>query len=114
MNHSKKIIIGLLIIIVVCLVSIASLYRKINTIKSPNQVGQDEVMRLVSMVGKLVILPSNERPTIATVTNPEKLRDQPFFSNARSGDRVLIYELSKKAILYREAENKIIEISPLN
>jgi hypothetical protein len=69
---------------------------------------------LIEEVGKLIILPDNEQPTVATVTDLEKLRGQPFFTNAQVGDTVLIYSLAKKAILYRPNENKIIELAPLN
>jgi hypothetical protein len=70
-------------------------------------------LQLVAMVGKLVVLPENEQPTIATVGDVEKLKDQPFFKNAQVGDKVLIYNQAKKAVLYRPSENKIIELAPL-
>jgi hypothetical protein len=69
---------------------------------------------LVTAVGRLLVLPTDESPTIATVTDLAKLQDQPFFANALVGDRVLIYANAKKAILYRESENKVIELAPLN
>jgi len=56
----------------------------------------------------------NEKPTIATVEDRKKLTDQIFFKNARNGDKVLMYTQSKKAILYRRSENKVIEIAYLN
>lgn len=70
--------------------------------------------KLVAAVGQLMVLPTDEQPTIATVTDLEKLKDQPFFANAQIGDKVLIYTSAKKAILYRSSENKIIELAPLN
>ena len=72
-----------------------------------------EVDRLVEKVGKLVELPKEERVTLATVSDISKLKDQPFFSQSQNGDKVLIYEQSKKAILYRPSTNKIIEIGPV-
>jgi hypothetical protein len=69
---------------------------------------------LITQVGKLVVLPKDEQPTIATVTDLEKLKNQPFFENAQVGDKVLIYANAKKAVLYRPSENKIIELAPLN
>lgn len=73
-----------------------------------------EVKTLIEKIGKLALLPKDEDPTIASVTDPAKLADQPFFINAKEGDKVLIYTVSRRAILYRPSENKIIEIAPLN
>jgi len=74
----------------------------------------EEVESLVTTVGKLMELPTGENPTIATIKDKEKLADQPFFTRAENGDRVLIYAQAKKAILYRPDTNKIIEVSVIN
>ncbi len=60
------------------------------------------------------MLPQDEQPTIATVTDLAKLQGQPFFANAQVGDKVLIYSRAGKVILYRPGENKIIELAPIN
>lgn len=78
------------------------------------QAAQDEVKKLVAEVGRLIILPANEQPTVATVTDPVGLRDQPFFANAKKGDKVLIYTNAKKAILYSPTEGKIVEVAPIS
>jgi hypothetical protein len=70
-----------------------------------------EILAKVSM---LIVLPQDEEPTMATVSNPEKLKDQAFFANASSGDIVLIYSKTGKAILYNPEQNKIVEVSPIN
>lgn len=69
---------------------------------------------LIAQVGKLIILPENEQPTIATVSDLAKLAGQPFFAKAEVGDKVLIYQQAKKAILFRPSTNQIIELAPLN
>ena len=51
---------------------------------------------------------------MATVSDPEKLKDQPFFAKAQKGDKVLIYSNSQKAILYSPTEDKIVEVAPIN
>ena len=73
-----------------------------------------ELTNLVELVGKLIILPTGEEPTLATVSDPEKLKDQAFFKNAVLGDKVLIYAAAKKAILYSPSRGKIIEVAPVN
>lgn len=70
--------------------------------------------KLISAVGKLITLPEDENPTIATVSDPAKLAGQPFFSRAKEGDKVLIYTRYKKAILYRPSERKLVEVADLN
>lgn len=80
-----------------------------------NSNGQNKEVdkQLLEEVGKLIILPSGEQPTIATVSDLSKLKDKPFFNNAQIGDKVLIYLKAKKAILFRPSEHKIIELAPL-
>lgn len=68
---------------------------------------------IIAKVGNLMLLPTNETPQIATVSDKSKLGDQSFFINAENGDKVLIYVINKKAILYRPSINKIIEVGPL-
>ena len=73
-----------------------------------------EARDIIEKVARLVVLPEGETPTIATVTDPERLKEQAFFSNAQRGDKVLIYTTAKKAILYNPTANKIVEVAPLN
>lgn len=81
---------------------------------NPQAAGTDDAKKLIDRVGKLVALPEGEAPTIATVTDIEKLRGQPFFAKARNGDKVLIYTQSKKAYLYDPELNKVLDIAPVN
>ena len=81
---------------------------------NPTITAQQEQQDLISKVGRLTVLPTGETPTIATVTDISKLKDQPFFANALNGDKVLIYTGAKKAYLYRPSTNKLINIAPVN
>ena len=74
---------------------------------------QEEVDQLLERVGKLFLLPEDERPTVATISDIERLREQPFFARGKNGDRVLIYTSARKAILYDPVANKIVEVAPL-
>lgn len=82
--------------------------------KNPQQASQKEVQELVAKVSQLIVLPEGETPTVATVSDPEKLKDQAFFTKAQKGDKVLIYTNAKKAILYSPTANKIVEVAPIN
>ena len=116
MSQSQKTLIGILVI-----VALASLgatyyfYSQLNQLKvNPQAAAQEEAKALVAKVGKLIVLPEGEDPTIATVADPEALREQPFFAKAKQGDKVLIYTNARKAILYDVESNKIVEVAPIN
>ncbi|MFZ2500364.1 MAG: hypothetical protein WAW90_00035 [Minisyncoccia bacterium] len=80
----------------------------------PQKEALKELQATIVSVGKLMVLPAGETPTMATVSDPEKLKDQPFFIHAQKGDKVLIYTASQKAILYSPSLNKIVEVAPIN
>lgn len=82
-------------------------------LKNPKQAAQNEAKSLVEKIGKLIDLPKDEIPTIATVSDKTKLASQPFFAKAENGDKVLIFNKAKKAIIYRPSINKIIEVSAI-
>lgn len=89
-------------------------YQKTKTIlENPEEATKIETQKIVDKVGKLMELPSGE-PTVATVLDKEKLKDQPFFVRAENGDKVLIYQEAQTAILYRPSINKIIGFAPVN
>lgn len=82
--------------------------------KNPQQAAQDEVKTLVESVGRIVVLPEGENPTVASITDREKLKDVPFFTKAENGDKVLIYVNARKAFLYRPSTSKLIEVATIN
>lgn len=91
------------------------LFKKYHDLQQdPQHQAQQETAALVASVSQLMVLPEGETPTIATVADTEKLKDQPFFANAQVGDKVLLFTTSKRAILYRPSANKIIEVAPIN
>lgn len=73
-----------------------------------------EIAQLIKDVGDNIELPKDEMPTVATVSDPEALRSQPFFAKAKVGDRVLLYPNAKKAILYDPIADIVIEVAPIN
>jgi predicted negative regulator of RcsB-dependent stress response len=81
---------------------------------SPQTYAEEQNRKLISKVGTLIELPKGENPTLATITDASKIKDQPFFSQAENGDNVLIYVQAKKAILYRSSINRVIDVAPVN
>lgn len=81
--------------------------------QDPQEIAQTESEKLLARVSKITLLPSGETPTIATISDPEKLKSQPFFNEAQTGDKVLIYTNARKAYIYRPSINRIISIAPL-
>ena len=95
--------------------SVTYFYNELREVKQdPNKVSQEETNRVIAQVAKLIVLPEGETPTLATISDPEKLKDQPFFAKAQTGDKVLIYTNARKAILYSPTQNKIVEVAPIN
>ena len=72
-----------------------------------------QVNDTLGKVAKLVIVPTGETPTVATVANADKLKTQSFFTNAKDGDKVIVYAKAKEAILYRPSTNQIVTMAPV-
>lgn len=89
-------------------------YQLVDLKLNPNKESAAQAEKVVKRVGRLVVLPEGEEPTVATVVNPDQLADQAFFANAQKGYKVLIYTVSQKAILYDPIRDKVVEIAPVN
>ncbi len=112
----KNNIVLVLFVLLVAMTGVSAyLYNKSARLSAdPSVKAEEEVAELVKKVGKLILLPEDETPTMATVSDPELLKDQPFFAKARVGDKVLLYQKSKKAYLYDPKSNKLLEVAPIN
>lgn len=118
MKRFNKNIIILSVIAVIAIAGIAAAafyYRQYQHLKeNPQAASEEEVQSLVAEISKFMQLPSDETPSLATVLDKEKIKDQAFFKNAENGDKLLAYTKAMKAILYRPSIKKIIEVAPLN
>lgn len=109
-----------LTIIVVIVTGVTSLYfysqyqNSKQLLNNSNQTVNQQTEELKKKVGNLIELPVGEEPTIATVSDVTKLKGQAFFANAKNGDKVLIYQKAKEAILYRPSINKLILAAAYN
>lgn len=120
-KKKKMILIGISVVvfIIICLIAFFTVryqnaQKEIERLTNPQEAVKEEKKQLQDRVGKLVALPEGETPTIATVSDVNKLKSQAFFAKAENGDKVLIYTQAKKAVLYRPSINKVIEVAPVN
>ena len=118
MNKSKIIFIVFIVLIVGLGGVSFFFYSKYNAsqklLANPQALVDQQGEKVVAPVAKLMDLPAGETPTVATVLDASKLKEQQFFANAMNEDKVIIFSQAKKAILYRPSTNKIIEVSPLS
>lgn len=115
-KRSKWFIVFILIVFILLAGSAAAavyLYRE-NKKLMADRVEIDETKRIIEQVSGMIDVPGEEVPTMATVADKEKLKDQEFFANAENGDRLILYSSTKKAILFRPSTGKIINVSSIN
>ena len=70
------------------------------------------VTTVVTLVSRHMVLPDDETPALVTVTDPSKLTTA-FLKNSKAGDKVLIYQTNKKAIIYRPSIDRIVAVGPV-
>ncbi len=106
-NIFIKIFLAILIVALIGLV--VFFYSRYQRLKNS---GELEIKDLTGKISRFMVLP-DEVPTIATVTDKNKLAEQPFFKNAEDGDKVLIFSTAAKAILFRPKLGKVIEVASI-
>lgn len=115
MTKQKIITISISVVALIAIGFGGYFYYQLKILKTdPATIAKEEAQDLVSKVSKLYLLPVGEEPTVATVSDPEVLKSQSFFTQSAVGDKVLIYTKAGKAILYRPSIGKIIETAPIN
>jgi hypothetical protein len=67
---------------------------------------------VLTRLGRHYLLPTNEEPAVATVTDKTKLTT-PFLKSAENGDKVIIYEKNKIAFIYRPSRDRIVAVGPV-
>lgn len=111
----KILIISILIIGVVFLVyGYLDTRNELNKAKNPQETAKEETKELVAKISQFLELPANESPTVATISDEDRLSTQPFFKNAQNGDKVLVYTNSEMAILYRPSTGKVVQYAPVS
>lgn len=106
---------GLICLVVIFIGSFWYFSENKTNIKNVDKINIDvnDPNSVTAAVSSLMELP-NEKPTVATVSNLKILEGQPFFKKASIGDKILIFTISKKAIIYSPQRHIIVEVAPLN
>ncbi|MEO6729571.1 MAG: hypothetical protein ABIM99_06650 [Candidatus Dojkabacteria bacterium] len=110
-----KVIIGILILVIIA----GGVYLFVIKPRQASVAGEStesadtaKYNALIDKVKKIILVP-DENPTIATIANLEEVQKQnaTFYADAKEGDTVIIF--STKALIYREGEDKIINVAPV-
>lgn len=88
-------------------------YRQNQVIrKNPQAATEMDNQAILKKIGAIMELPP-EKPSIATILDREKLKDQAFFQKAQNGDKVIIFEQARRVLLYRPDTGRVIDFAPL-
>lgn len=82
-------------------------------VQNRSQVPRDEVKTVQTKVARHYLLPGDEVPALATVTDKAKLKTS-FFRRAENNDKILIYQKNKIAIIYRPSSDRIVGVGPVD
>lgn len=105
----KLLMVILFFFLVACLTA-SSVYFYYRYNQEINRNPYSELSQITKRISRFMVLPE-EQPTLATVTQKELLAEQGFFQQAENGDRVLIFPVSRRAILYRPSLGKVIDVA---
>lgn len=119
MNKTKvKIIIALIVVFVAAV--LWSLYTQEGLYKVPvenneiKEIEGSERKSVIEKVSELIILPLDQSPVLIELKDVETLKSrQTFYANAVDGDFLLVFPNSKKAIIYSEQRNILVNVGPI-
>lgn len=113
-NVSKR---PMVVVISLCLAVVVSLglagyfyQQNLQLKKTPGILGEERANQVLAELSQIIVVPTDEKPTVAEVTDPTLLKDHPFLAKAQKGDFVIIYAIAAKAYLYDAIAHKIIDV----
>ncbi len=81
-------------------------------VKHNRNLDYNNVKVVTARVSRHVVLPTDEEPALATVTDSNKLTSS-FKGKVENGDKLIIYQNNKKAIVYRPSIDRVVTIEPV-
>lgn len=109
----KILLILFLIILFVVLINYLQLAQKSVLARDKNKAQVAEAKKITRELSRLVVLPKNQDPKIATIINAEAARKQnpQFYARASDGDIVVIY--GETAYIYNPRLKRIVNMGPV-
>lgn len=81
-------------------------------IKPGERLTDEQVGELIKRVSRFLVLPSDEQPSVAAISDSAALAQrQSFYKDAKDGDILIVY--SSKAIIYDAAADKLVNVGPI-
>lgn len=109
-TNSKSLLIKLIltILLTLALAGVIALY-----LNREDTIDVSNVEQVKIAINKHYSLPTDEQPALATVTDITKLSSS-FKKSTKNGDKILIYQNNRKAIVYRPSIDRVVDVQPVN
>ncbi len=105
--RQRKGIILLSLLVIILLGAIGLLFAKYQHVQNNNPANQQKA--LTEQLHELAELPP-EQPVISTVLDTSKLTNPALAKRAKNGDTLFIFPESKRLILYRSSDKKVVDM----
>jgi hypothetical protein len=85
----------------------------VDPVAAQKEQNQAETERVLAALKLILNVTETDAPTVARVEDPAKLQasNPEFYKNVQTGDYLIIFP--KRAIIFRESSNQIINIAPI-
>lgn len=124
-KSTRKALVAIAIIALVALVLVLDMQRReaekqlkslsvrLEQLQTGNtQQNREAAQRIVNEVRKLIAIPEDVEPTVATIIDVETLRQRnPFYNKAENGNHLIV--TAERAILYDSEKKIIIDVVPV-
>lgn len=85
---------------------------RMEQLQGNSEESREKAREVVESISRIYDLDVSVEPTVATIVDVQKLREQnPFYAKAENGDFLVV--TATRAILYRESENRILDVVPV-
>ncbi len=109
-----KLLLGIVLLTTLVLVGSAYYFHWFGVGLSDEAREKRQALRYQTEISKLILVPSEELPVVATVSDAESLRtSQKFYSQVENGDVLLIYSAAQRAVLYRPSKHILVNVGPI-